>query len=236
MTAARAIESFVVDDFSTWYIRRSRDRVGPTAVDGSDKLACYQTFYQVFLTLTKLLAPFTPFLAEEVYQNLSAGESVHLTDWPDVESKLIDEDLERKMELVCEIVEKGHAARKEAGIKVRQPLAALEISNFKFQISNEEELTQLIKDELNIKEIEFIKGKGDLEVKLDTTITPKLKAEGEARELVREIQKLRRKTDCQMDQKIVVEAPSWPKDFADYIKQKTLAREIKKGSEIRVIK
>ncbi len=241
--ATRAIEDFVVNDFSTWYIRRSRDRIGPTAPDGSDKLVCYQTLYEVLLTLTKLLAPFTPFLAEEVYQGLSLrsartvlSESVHLEDWQEADGALIDEELEKQMELVREIVERGHAARKDAGIKVRQPLASLKISNLKSQISNKEELIQLIKDELNVKEVEFTDGKGELEVKLDTKITPELKAEGEARELVRQIQNLRKEAGCQLNDKIIVEAPSWPQNFTDYIKQKTLATELKKGQELKVMK
>ena len=253
-SATRAIEDFVVNDFSTWYIRRSRDRVGPTAPDGSDKFICYQTLYQVLLTLTKLMAPFTPFLAEEIYQGLilsrvrpSRGsdpfQSVHLEDWPGIESKWIDEDLEEKMKLIREIVERGHAARKEAGIKVRQPLTKLVVRNVaagpwpaQDRRAKGAQLQELIKDELNVKEVEFVEGKGDLEVMLDTTLTPKLKAEGEARDLVREIQKLRKKADCQMNEKIIVEAPSWPEDFTDYIKQKTLATEIKKGPELRVVK
>ena len=245
--ATRAIEEFVVNDFSTWYIRRSRDRIGSTAPDGSDKFICYQTLYEVLLTLTKLMAPFAPFLAEEMYQNLALSrvrpsrgsdpiQSVHLEGWPKIESNRIDEDLEGEMKAVREIVEKGHAARKDVGIKVRQPLAC---ANVKCQMSNVklgEDLTQLIKDELNVKEVEFTEGKRDLEVELDTALTPELRAEGEARDLVREIQKLRKKVGCELSDKIVVEAPSWPKEFEDYIKQKTLATEIKKGPELKVVK
>jgi isoleucyl-tRNA synthetase len=239
-TAARALEDFVVNDFSTWYIRRSRDRIGPTAPDGGDKFNCCQILYQVLLTLTKLLAPFTPFLAEEIYKGLAFSErpglakSVHLTDWPEIESKWIDEDLERKIALVREIVEKGHAARKEAGIKVRQPLASLKISNSKSQIPNKEELIQLIKDELNVREVKFTEGCGEIQVKLDTTLTPELRAEGEARELIRQIQNLRKKSGCQLDEKIIVEAPAWPENFTDYIKQKTLATELKVGPMLKV--
>ena len=240
MTAARAIEYFVVNDLSTWYIRRSRDCIGPTAPDGNDKLACYQTLYEVLLTLTKLLAPFTPFLTEEIYQQLtinnkqSAVGSVHLEDWPEVEESLINEELEKQMELVRQIIEKGHAARKDAGIKVRQPLKKLKVKSEKLKVS--EELTQLVKDELNVKEVGFAESAGDLGVELNTILTPELEAEGEARDLIREIQKLRKKVGCELGDKITVEAPSWPKDFEDYIKQKTLARELKVGPELKVSK
>ena len=239
MPAARTVEDFVVNDLSTWYIRRSRDRIGPTAPDGSDKFICYQTLHQVLLTLTKLMAPFAPFLAEELYQGLALpfarpglAKSVHLTDWPEIEESLIDEDLEEQMKLVRQIVEKGHAARKDAGIKVRQPLGKITVN----KAAQSAAATQLIKDELNVKEVEFIQEKGDLQVTLDTTLTSELKAEGSARDLVREIQKLRRKAGCQMDNKIIVEAPSWSKEFEEDIKRKTLARELKVGPELKVIK
>ena len=237
--ASKAIEDFVVNDLSTWYIRRSRDRVGPTAPDGEDKEACYQTLHQVLLTLTKLLAPFVPFLAEEMYQNLalssqlSALSSVHLEDWPKVELKRIDRDLEGKMALVRQIVEKGHAQRKVAGLRVRQPLAKIAVSGGRIKDAR---LQNLIKDELNVKEVEFVEGKGDLEVILDTEITPELKAEGEARELVRQIQDLRKEAGCKLDDKIVVEAPSWPEEFEDYIKQKTLASTLRVGPKLKIIK
>jgi isoleucyl-tRNA synthetase len=249
--ATRAIEDFVVNDLSTWYIRRSRDRVGPTAVDRNDKpclagrqVACYQTLHYVLLTLTKLLAPFVPFLAEDMYQGLALpfarpglAKSVHLTDWPEVDDSLIDEGLEDRMALVREIVEKGHAARKEAGIKVRQPLAKIMVAAGPWPAetwrAKGSQLQQLIKDELNIKRIEFVEGEGDLEVDLDTTLTPELQAEGEARELVRQIQNQRKKIGCQLNDQIVVEVPSWPEGFTDYIKQKTLTTELKVGPVLK---
>ena len=226
-SATRAIEDFVVNDFSTWYIRRSRDRVGPTAPDGSDKFTCYQTLYQVLLTLTKLMAPFAPFISEEIHQNL-AGDSVHLENWPKVDESLVDEDLEEEMEIAREIVEKARALRKEYGIKVRQPLSKLHITGKK---KFSEEILRVMEDELNVKTIVY----GE-KLEFDTTLTPELEAEGEARDLVREIQKLRKEAGCELTDEITVEAPSWPKDFEDYIKQKTLATEIKKGPELVVVK
>ena len=136
VSASRAIESFV-NDLSTWYVRRSRDRVGPTAENGDDKNACHQTLYEVLVTLMKLLAPFTPFLAEEIYKNLTddppageAGESVHLADWPKFDENLIDKKLEEEMKVARETVELAHAKRKEEMIKVRQPLRQFSIFNF----------------------------------------------------------------------------------------------------------
>ena len=127
--ASHTIEDFV-NDLSTWYVRRSRDRVGPTASAGEDKNSCYTTLYEVLVTLTKLLAPFTPFLAEEIYKNLTGKESVHLEDWS--KTGKIERKLLAEMEMVRRICELGHARRKEAGIKVRQPLQQFTIYNLQF--------------------------------------------------------------------------------------------------------
>ncbi|MCJ7804852.1 class I tRNA ligase family protein, partial [Patescibacteria group bacterium] len=225
LSAAVKIEKFV-NDFSTWYVRRSRDR----------KEDCYATFYHVLVTLAKLLAPFTPFLAEEIFKNLTDRESVHLEEWPEFEEKLIDENLEKQMEGARKICELAHAARKEAKIKVRQPLRELLITNYELKIG--EDLKQLIKDELNVKNIVVKEGKGELKVSLDTKITPELKAEGEARELVRQIQDLRKKTGCRLDEKIKVAGPVWPVDkkLQDYLKKETLASELLPGRELKIVK
>jgi len=224
-SATIKIEKFV-NDFSTWYVRRSRDR----------KEDCYATFYHVLVTLAKLLAPFTPFLAEEIFKNLTDRESVHLEEWPEFETKLIDENLEKQMEEVRKICELAHAVRKETKIKVRQPLRELTITNGGIKIS--EDLKQLIKDELNVKKTVVKEGKGELKVSLDTQITPELKAEGEARELVRQIQDLRKKAGCRLDEKIKVAGPNWPKDknLQNYIKKETLATELLSGHELKISK
>ena len=231
-TASQAIEDFV-NDLSTWYVRRSRNRVGLTAPNGEDKNACYQTLYEVLVTLTKILAPFTPFLAEEIYKNLTGEESVHLEDWPQAETGKIDESLEEKMALVRKICELGHAARKEAEIKVRQPLSS---AKCKVQSAKlEEELLRLIKDELNVKEVVWEKKVvKEPEVKLETKLTPQLKAEGEAREIVRQIQDLRKNQGCRLDEKIIVTLPSWPQEFEVEIKRQTLTKKLIKGKQLKI--
>jgi isoleucyl-tRNA synthetase len=177
------------------------------------------------------LAPFTPFIAEEIYRNLTGEESVHLSDWPSVGT--IDTKLHEDMALARKICEAGHAVRKEKGIKVRQPLR-----NAKCQVQNvrlDEELLRLIRDELNVKKVEWVQGKESLpQVELDTTLTDELKDEGEARELVRNVQELRKQTGCALDEKITIVATSWPKNFTDYIKKETLAKELKKGDNLEV--
>ena len=230
-SAVHVIEDFV-QDLSTWYLRRSRER--------EDKKLFSQTLYMILLTSSKILAPFIPFMAEEIYQNLkvqkfksSKVQSVHLESWPKVDSKLIDKDLEMKMSLVRQICELGHSARKRAKIKVRQPLLLIKVKSEKLVRLNEQ-LVQLIKDELNIKEVIFKKVKGELKAELDTKITPELRAEGEARELVRKIQNLRRKQGCKLDEHILVYAPDWPKKFENYIKKKTLSKALLKGKKLEI--
>ena len=139
-----------VDNFSTWYLRRSRDRVGPNADDDSDKNAFYATSYEVLVTLTKLLAPIAPFISESIYKNLTDEESVHLSDWPAFDDSKINRELEEQMELARRLVEVGHSLRKELGIKLRQPLERAWHDEPKKKISNIDVL-HLVLGEVNVK-------------------------------------------------------------------------------------
>ncbi len=159
--ATRPIEKFV-EVLSTWYLRRSRRRFWKSDSD-SDKQAAYATLYTALVTLSKLLAPAMPFLADEMYQNLvcsvdpDAAESVHLSTWPEVNVSLIDEKLNRDMELVMRLASLGHAARAKANRKVRQPLAeaAFSVANV-----NEREVVRnyddILSDELNVKKVRLL--------------------------------------------------------------------------------
>ncbi|MCX6751518.1 MAG: class I tRNA ligase family protein [Candidatus Nomurabacteria bacterium] len=206
--ATRPFDLFI-EDLSTWYLRRSRDRIK----DG-DKEA-KQTLYYVLKTLARLMAPFVPFTAEDIWlklKNENDEESVHLTNWPESKKpgfwkffKLplpnlpltkgeAKEGVLKNMQKVREIVTLGLEARQKAGIKVRQPLAKLEVKNYNL----DEKYSELIRDELNVKEIKRSalgsSKRTDLdEVELDTNITPELKEEGDYRELVRAIQDMRKK-------------------------------------------
>ncbi|MFH1748457.1 MAG: class I tRNA ligase family protein [Planctomycetota bacterium] len=166
--AAGWLNNFV-DALSNWYVRRSRVRFWKGVKD-QDKWDAYNTLYEVLVTLSKLIAPFTPFFAETMYQNLVRGHgakgprgqgeegpiSVHLCDYPEVEEGLIDEDLAREMDLVRQIVSLGRAARTDAKLKVRQPLALAEIILVhREQTDWLKSHTDLITDELNIKAVEF---------------------------------------------------------------------------------
>lgn len=256
MTASQAIEEFIVRDLSQWYIRRSRDRVGPAAVDEEDKTVAYATLYGVLFILSKTLAPFTPFLAEETYLNLAGGQrgcrgkkgtvvgttdSVHLTPWPDHHDYLIDEDLVEDMVVVREIVEKGHSFRKGRGIGLRQPLAKVAVRGFPgFKSEFEGELKTLIADELNVKTTVLKGGKGELKVDFDTKLSDELKAEGRMRELVREIQGLRKEKGLELGDRIEVTYPDSEENrtavdrFEDLIKRKTLAASIKPGKTLSI--
>ncbi|MCL4382635.1 MAG: isoleucine--tRNA ligase [Patescibacteria group bacterium] len=224
VSAVHEIEIFVAN-LSTWYLRRSRDRVGPAAHEKDDKRAFYETLYEVLVTLAKLMAPLTPFLAEEIYKNLTGEESVHLKDWPSfAQASEGQAPLISNMDLVRKICELGHAERKKLGIKVRQPLGQCQVVDAELPIAGD--LQQLIRDELNVKEIVIKVGKGELRVELDSEITPELKAEGEARDFIRQIQELRKEKNCRIDEEITIYAPSWPKEYEAYIKEQTLAKKI----------
>ncbi|WP_038037826.1 isoleucine--tRNA ligase [Thermorudis peleae] len=160
-TAARVLQEFVVDELSGWYIRRNRRRFWKSEHD-EDKVAAYQTLYTVLVTLTKLLAPFIPFLAETMYQNLvrsvdpTAPVSVHLTDYPEADSALRDPALDDAMAWLLRAVELGRAARSKANVKVRQPLPRVVVATRSAQARAAIELLQdQLLDELNVKALEL---------------------------------------------------------------------------------
>lgn len=148
---SKAFVDFVVEDLSNWYIRRSRRRFW--GENSKDKDSAFQTTYEVLLSFVKLIAPFTPFIAEELYLHLTDGKSVHLENYPEVNSDLINKTLEDKVDLVRSIVSLGRAGREKENIKVRQPINSIIIDKkYKDKIGN---LDELIKEELNVKNIEY---------------------------------------------------------------------------------
>jgi isoleucyl-tRNA synthetase len=190
--AARAFAPFV-DDLSNWYIRRSRKRFWKSEND-ADKEAAYQTLCTVLVELAKLMAPFTPFLADVIYRNLTGEESVHLVDWP--EEEVADEDTRGTMRALRALVTEGLDERGRLGIKVRQPLQKASLN-----ASFEEEYLDILRDELNVKEI-LVDESQKAGIVLDATLTPELRLEGEARDIIRAIQEGRKKAGFNVEDRI----------------------------------
>jgi len=187
----------------------------------------------------RLLAPFIPYLAEDIYKNLTNELSVHLSDWPgEGIVKTGDIQLIEEMKLLREIVQLGHAARKSLSIKVRQPLKSVTVFSKGEKISKD--LEYLLLEELNVKKIIWQKKDTGVEtqniasLQFDTKITPELKAEGEARDLIREIQEERKKLGCKVNDFINLALPSWPESFTDLIKTQTLAKNIVNGDNLHI--
>ncbi len=221
---ARKIHRFV-DDLSNWYIRRSRRRFWKSQSD-RDKLAAYQTLYETLSTLSQLMAPFVPFMADAMYRNLSNGTSVHLSDFPEP-TPWLDPDVEANMALARQAVEAGLAARDTARIRVRQPLASIALPGKALP----EEVVAIVRDELNVKSVTF----GAADVRLDTEITEELRLEGLAREVVRLIQDRRKKLGLNVEDRIhtcIVADGLLARaieKYADYIKNETLSVAIEQG-------
>ena len=177
--SGRAIQEFV-DELSNWYVRRSRRRFWKSESD-RDKLAAYHTLYECLVTLAKLLAPYTPFIAEELYQNLvrsvdpGAPESVHLCDWPVADEAAVDEAVVFDMETARRVVELGRAARNAAAVKTRQPLAEVAVAAAAAERAALERLSDIVTDELNVKELRLVADPGEL---LDYALKPNLKLLG----------------------------------------------------------
>jgi len=151
--AVRAIQNFVIDDLSNWYVRRSRRRYWALTLT-DDKKAAYLTLWEMLTTISRLMAPYAPFLAEEIYHNLTNSESVHLQKYPEANEDLINDTLEKEMQTVIEVVSQGRAARNSCQIKVRQPLATMYIpADIKELVARNE---WLVKEEINVKNLEYI--------------------------------------------------------------------------------
>ena len=262
--AGRPIKDFI-DELSTWYVRRSRDRFKLGGTGGgergtSDKDYALATLRHVLLTLSKVMAPFTPFIAEKIYQQLtsahqhistSAQESVHLELWPSVDEDLVDEKLLEEMDKARKVVEMGLALRAEAGIKVRQPLSELRVAGYELR----KDFEQIIAEELNIKKVsnsQEVTGKWlskedtGLKVFLNTELTDELRKEGLVREIVRTINGMRKEQKLTIHDLVSVEyytddelLKSAFTNFAGEIQKSVLAKDLVfgesgKGNEVEI--
>lgn len=232
-----------LDDASNWYVRRSRRRFWKSEDDG-DKNDAYRTLHYVLVRLSYILAPFTPFLAEELYHNLTGdNESIHLKDW--LPAGEIDNSMLRDMNALRTAVNDGLSKRASEGIKVRQPLASVKLINTISQDTPAEVaqfLIDIAKDELNVKSVEIVTDSesesAQPSVVYDLTITPELKREGLMREIVRHVQSARKQAGLQIDDRIVLSISSDDSEisqavdaFADVIKAETLAVELNSAAD-----
>ncbi|MEK7084526.1 MAG: class I tRNA ligase family protein, partial [Patescibacteria group bacterium] len=233
--AGRPIKEFI-DELSTWYVRRSRDRFKE---EGVDRDMASATLHDVLLTLSKVMAPFTPFIAEKIYQEVGhEKESVHLEDWPDVDKKLIDQDVLAVMHLARSFVTVALMQRAQHGIKVRQPLSKLSIKHSANPLLYWDQVKGIIADEVNVKEVILDPtmtqdGPGIL---LDVTITPELKKEGLLREITRAINQMRKNKKLTVSDTITItyrtEDSLLQEVLAEYgaeLKKQVLAQEIREG-------
>jgi isoleucyl-tRNA synthetase len=253
--AGRKMETFV-DNLSNWYVRRSRRRFWKSGSD-SDKMGAYNTLYSCLVTFTKLLAPFMPFMAEDLYQNLvcsnfpNAPESVHMTNFPVADDSKIDAQLSAATRMAVKVSSLGRAARSGANVKVRQPLSKIVVVvKSRSERESLNKLKSQIIEELNVKDIECVESyddlnkldyacmtEGDLSVGLCTLVSEELEREGMAREIVHRIQNMRKTAGFEIADYILT---YWEGDdylakvvldkvSADYIKNEVLARELNAG-------
>ena len=221
-----------LDDASNWYVRRSRRRFWRSskgaagAEDDGDKNDAYRTLHYVLVRLSHLLAPFTPFLAEELYHNLTGDdESIHLKDW--LPAGAVDEQIIAEMKAVRDVINDGLSQRASQGVKVRQPLLKLSMNQTDYQQLKPYE--DVICEELNIKFLEELGETPDKPI-LDNTITPELKREGLMREVIRHVQSARKKAGLQVDDRIMLHLATNDEqlrqaltEYADTIASETLA-------------
>lgn len=212
--AARALEAFIIDDLSNWYVRRSRSRFQrPESKD--EHMAISQLLAYVLVQVARAMAPFTPFIAEEIYSAITKDTSVHFTDYPDPSSPLRDENLESTMQRGQDVVAEVLHLRKTNGFAVRQPLQAIALSETYDSVLADPQVQALVLDEVNVKEIvsydiglheDWLHSEdaGEMGTRLDIEITPTLLAEGQVRELTRAVQGMRKEAGLEPTDQIVL--------------------------------
>ena len=232
--ATRPLLEFV-QELSTWYVRRSRNRV--KGEDKKDQAHAVVTLRTVLQELSLLMAPITPFTAEMLYREVGgAGDSVHLEKWPEVYEERMDAKLIADTARARQVIEAGHALRASSGLKLRQPLASCETTQ-----DVNKDLREIVREELNVKELAVVKkvsggfvANERADVAIDTTLSEELKAEGMLRDAVRAINALRKKAGLTINDRIDLvwsgdEATDWIQQYGDELKRSTLADALTPG-------
>ena len=223
--------ALLMQDLSLWYVRRSRERVGPTAKDKNDRDDCYQTLWIILKEYSKALAPIIPFISEEIYRNLTSEVSVHLADWPRLPKEWGESPIERPMLEAMKIASKIHAYRKGANVKVRIPFKFL---SYQGPEKLDDKLIQMVLSETNVYELVY-KGKSkEIIITGDKSQKNQDTKAGQARELIRQIQIARKEAGCDLAEKVSVTLPAWPKEFEKEIKKQTLSQELVKGEKLSI--
>lgn len=226
-TAIKAIEKFVTDDLSGWYIRLSRKRAD-NPITSADVAT---TLSKVFTDLSVIFSPFAPFISEKIYQLVTGNESVLLADWPVQTSSEKDLEIDENITLTRNLVEAGHSIRKSMGIKVRQTVDAAYLTHKKLS----EDYEEMLKAELNIRNLSYQpKDANEVQINSNYQTDQELIDLGLARDLIREIQTLRKKQHLTKNQKIAVQAPSWPESQTESILKQTAAESISMGESVKV--
>jgi isoleucyl-tRNA synthetase len=227
-SATRYIMPFL-DELSNWYVRRSRKRFWKSD-DDADKQNAYKTLHYVMVQYAHVLAPFAPFMADELYQKMTGDDSVHLRDWP--RAGTINDTVMEEMDSVRKAVNEGLSFRSKAQLKVRQPLASVKVQGGQDLGVRAQVYTDVLKEELNVKTVQW-STEGEFSVELDTNITEELKAEGIAREVVRIVQQARKDAGLEVDDRIALslvcednEVHEAILSHKEYISAETLATEL----------
>jgi isoleucyl-tRNA synthetase len=224
--SSRLLIEFIAD-LSNWYLRLSRNRLK------NNKEAGHVLGHTLY-TLAQLFAPFTPFFSETIHQTMvDENTSIHHTDWPKTKNykNLLNNELTSQMTQVRKITEQAHAIRRTEKIKVRQPLAKITVTGP--EMSHANDLSELLENELNIKKVNWIKDEKELNVSLDLKLTPELEEEGFARELMRDIQKLRKEAGLSVGEIVTVSCPSWSERWQSEIENHT-GTKLVKGTSLKI--